>query len=76
MTSSAPGQSSPIASLRARLDRLAADPRARLVPDGAAIVVELRAVLDELEALPRRLSALEASVASLHRATFGGPDCE
>ena len=65
--------SSPLASLSARLERLAADPRVRLVPDGAAIVAELRLLVVAIDENDRRLAALESIVAKLHRATFGDP---
>lgn len=67
--------SSPIDRLKARLLALAVDPRVRLVPDGRVIVLEIRAALVELEELGRRVGAIEGVVATLHHATFGGPEC-
>lgn len=70
MSSSPAPVVSPIDQLRARLDRLASDPRVRFVPDGAAIVLELRAALDVLERVTtfeKRLASLEGALASLVR---------
>lgn len=64
-------QSTPIASLHARLERLAADPRVRLLPDGPAIAAELGLVLAAIDENDRRLAALEAIVARLYIHTFG-----
>lgn len=76
MNAAAPAPRAPIASLSARLKRLAGDPRVRLLPEGPAIVAELGVVLAAIDENDRRLTALEAIVARLNRATFGDPASE
>lgn len=53
----------PTDSLRARLKRLAADPRARLLPEGQAIAAELVELLDLIDDLARRMRAVEGAFA-------------
>lgn len=55
----------PIAKIQARLERLALEPRVVLVPDGRAIVRELRDVLAVIGRLDARLAAIERGLASL-----------
>ena len=57
----------PLATLQARLARLATDPRVRLLPDGTAIVLELAAVLAMIADLDRRTRATDAQLAHLAR---------
>lgn len=83
MNAPAPAATSPIAQLRARLRRLALDPRVRLLPELPALAQELDGTLVRfleselaIAALGDRLAVLERTVANLHRVTFGGPDCE
>lgn len=53
--------------LKARLTRLAADPRAALLPDGRAIARELGDVLAQIDDLERRQAATDAQLARLSR---------
>lgn len=83
MNAPAPADTSPIAQLRARLRRLALDPRVRLLPELPTLARELDGTLERfleselaISALGDRLAVLERTVATLHRVTFGGPDCE
>lgn len=63
MNATAPPDLSPTASLRARLERLAGDPRVRLLPEGPAIVQTVRQHLALVEDLERRVAALESLAA-------------
>ncbi len=65
MTSKPPAASAAMI-LKARLSRLAADPRVALLPDGRAIARELGDVLAQLDDLDRRLTATELGFARLH----------
>jgi hypothetical protein len=58
---------SPAAVLRARLARLASDPRVSLLPDGRAIARELSDVLAQIDDLARRQHATDLQLARLAR---------
>lgn len=49
----------PIEQLRARLARLALDPRVKLLPDGPAIMRELLALIELVAMLGGRVTAIE-----------------
>lgn len=65
--SSQPPAASAAMILKARLSRLAADPRALLLPDGRAIARELADVLAQIDDLERRTRATDAQLAHLAR---------
>lgn len=75
MNSPAPFADDPITNLQARLERLALDPRVVLVPDGRAIVRELRDALGAIGELARRVAAIERALASAVQLT-GDRDCD
>ena len=60
-------QTTAATSLRARLARLASDPRISLLPDGRAIARELLDVLAQIDDLDRRTRATDAQLARLAR---------
>lgn len=67
MNSPDPVTSPPIDRLRARLLRLATDPRAGMLPEGRPTLRELVAVLDQVAELELRVAALEQCLSRMIR---------
>lgn len=61
--------------LRARLERLAKDPRVRLVPEGLAIAGELRDAVALINRLELRVAALERRL-GIEILIDGGSACD